>query len=595
MAIAANAQALPAVTAMRIVRRCGWAAAFRHSAPMDAVPAIPAVAPAMNQKNALMLDPTPCAAALNVGWTHRQVFVSRRQLTTARRKQQTTPGKPNTCKRAVVGCAARCLLTSRENTHSGVSRHRVRLNLPVAEQMRCARRSACAGSQTIGHGGDCVHCALMDTLTYLIYGLPTVILLVWFASRRKRLEQRSHHTQRQSRDAGLQEPASLHPVIDPSRCIGCGSCVKACPEEPEHHVLGIIGGRAQLVGPGDCIGHGACRAACPVDAITLVFGTERRGTEIPVLTPQFETSVSGLFIAGELGGMGLIRNALEQGRQAVEAIHARRPKGGNRFDLVIVGAGPAGFAASLTALSKRMRCITVEQESLGGCVFQYPRGKLVMTAPATVPLIGKVNLRQTSKEALLGFWQEVERKTGVKINYRERVDDIVRDGDGFIVRTSRGEYRAHSVLLAIGRRGTPRKLGVPGEELPKVVYRLIDPQQYEGRHVLVVGGGDSALEAAASIAESGGSSVVLSYRGESFGRAKQGNRDRLKRASEEGRLRVMLNSNVTQIAPNSVAIEQQGRILEVANDAVIVNAGGVLPGDFLRRVGIDVETKYGTA
>jgi thioredoxin reductase len=371
--------------------------------------------------------------------------------------------------------------------------------------------------------------------------------------------------------------------------------VKACPEEPEHHVLGIIRGRAQLVGPADCIGHGACRAACPVDAISLVFGSERRGAEIPVLSPRFESSVPGIFIAGELGGMGLIRNALEQGRQAVEAIHSLRPKTGKRFDLVIVGAGPAGFAASLTALSRRMRFVTVEQESLGGCVYQYPRGKLVMTAPATVPLVGKVNLRQTSKEALLEFWQEAERKTGVKINYRERVEDIVRDGDGFIVKTSRSEYPTHSVLLAIGRRGTPRKLGVPGEELPKVVYRLIDPEQYAGQHVLVVGGGDSALEAAASVAESGGGSVILSYRGESFGRAKQRNRERVKSAAEGGRLRVLLNSNVTQIAADSVAIEQTGKVVRVRNDAIIVNAGGVLPSDFLRRVGIHIETKYGTA
>jgi len=435
----------------------------------------------------------------------------------------------------------------------------------------------------------------MEVFNYLLYIVPTLLLLGWFVRRRGRLEERSRAAHDESRRNGVNDPASLHPVIDPARCIGCGSCVKACPEEPEHHVLGIINGRAQLVSPADCIGHGACKTACPVEAIALVFGSERRGADIPVLSPQFETSVPGIFIAGELGGMGLIRNALEQGRQAVESVHAMRPRGGDLLDLVIVGAGPAGFAASLTALSKRMRFVTVEQETLGGCVFQYPRGKLVMTAPATVPLVGRVNLRQTSKEDLLRFWSEAERKTGVQINYRERVDDIVREDRGFRVKTSCAEYRAHSVLLAIGRRGTPRKLGVPGEELPKVVYRLIDPDQYAGQHVLVVGGGDSALEAAVSIAESNGASVVLSYRGEAFDRAKARNRDRVKSAAQNGRLEVLLNSVVRQISAETVAIEQVGRLLSVPNDTVIVNAGGVLPSDFLRRVGVYVETKYGTA
>lgn len=332
-----------------------------------------------------------------------------------------------------------------------------------------------------------------------------------------------------------------------------------------------------------------------MEAISLVFGSERRGAEIPVLTLQFETSVPGIFIAGELGGMGLIRNALEQGRQAVEAIQTTRPGAGDRLDLLIVGAGPAGFAGSLTALSKRMRFVTIEQESLGGCVFQYPRGKVVMTSPATVPLVGKVNLRHTSEEALLQFWMECERKTGVHINYHERVDDITPDGDGFVVKTSRGQYQTRSVLLAIGRRGTPRKLGVPGEELPKVVYRLIDPEQYAGQNVLVVGGGDSALEAATSVAEAGGTSVVLSYRGEAFDRAKQRNRERVESVAATGRLQVLLGSNVKQIAAGSVSIEQPGRLMKFPNDAVIVNAGGVLPSDFLKRVGIYVEMKYGTA
>src|ERR1700704_5616214 len=433
----------------------------------------------------------------------------------------------------------------------------------------------------------------MNSLTmYLVYGLPGLVLLVCHVLRRRRLERLSvkalEHT-------GAAEPASLHPIIDPTRCIGCASCVKACPEQAHHTVLGIVDGRAVLVSPGDCVGHGACKTACPVDAVRLVFGSERRGVDIPILTPTFESTVPGIFIAGELGGMGLIRNALEQGRQAVEVIGEKRRAGDDRLDLVIVGAGPAGFAATLTAKAKGMRCVTIEQESLGGAVYQYPRGKLVMTAPATVPLIGKVNFRQTSEEALLQFWQDAERKTAVKINYKERVEEITRVGDGFTVKTNNATYPTRSVLLAIGRRGTPRKLGVPGEELPKVVYRLIDPEQYKGQHVLVVGGGDSALEAAASIAESGSGGVVLSYRGAEFDRAKARNRERINAAAKSGILKVMMKSSVKQIETESVAIEGDGGVSKVRNDAVIVSAGGVLPSDFLKRVGITVETKRGTA
>jgi thioredoxin reductase/NAD-dependent dihydropyrimidine dehydrogenase PreA subunit len=451
--------------------------------------------------------------------------------------------------------------------------------------VRSAARSGCTAHGNDGVGG-------LQYLTYLIYGVPCLALLAWQLRRRRRLEQRSVQIHERT---GSTEPASLHPLIDPARCIGCGSCLKACPEQEHHEVLGIVRGRAALINPGDCIGHGACKSACPVEAITLVFGSERRGVDIPLVTPAFESSVPGIFIAGELGGMGLIRNALEQGRQAVEAIRSRGKASGEVLDLVIVGAGPAGFAASLTALAAGMRCITLEQESLGGCVFHYPRGKLVMTAPANVPLIGKINFRQTSKEELLQFWRAAERDTGVKINYQERVDDITRVNGGFLVKSSHAQYRARCVLLAIGRRGTPRKLEVPGEELPKVVYRLIDPEQYQGQQVLVVGGGDSALEAAASIAEAGSAGVVLSYRGEAFDRAKARNRERVQQAERCKRLQVLLQSKVRQIEREQVALERNGELLKVRNDAVIVSAGGVLPSDFLRRIGISVETKYGTA
>ena len=434
----------------------------------------------------------------------------------------------------------------------------------------------------------------MDYWSLALYAAP-LAAVGWFAARRRRLEHRSAASLAEAHEAGLTDPASLHPIIDPAKCVGCGACVMACPEQPEHHVLGLIRGKAALVGPTDCIGHGACKIACPMGAIELVFGTASRGVDIPMVSPEFETSVQGIYVAGELGGMGLIRNALEQGRQAVEAIHRTRPRGGGTMDLVIVGAGPAGFGASITAKHHGLRFVTLEQDSLGGCVFQYPRGKLVMTQPVALPIVGRIRISTTSKEDLLEFWRGVEQRVELPIQYQERVESIERHGDHFLVRTARAVYPARTVLLAIGRRGTPRKLGVPGEELPKVVYHLIDPEQYAGQRVVVVGGGDSALESAAMLAEGRAASVVLSYRGDAFGRAKARNRTRVMEAERTGRLRVLLKSRVRRIDARSLELDVDGVSQTLDNDAVIVNAGGILPDEFLRQAGIAVETKWGTA
>ncbi len=436
----------------------------------------------------------------------------------------------------------------------------------------------------------------MDGLWSLaLYGLPLVAILVGYLLRQQRIEARHRRAHEESVAAGMTEPASLHPLIDASKCLGCGACVKACPEQPHHEVLGLINGKAVLVGPTDCIGHGACKIVCPFDAITLVFGTERRGLDIPVLKPNFESNVPGIYVAGELGGMGLIKNALLQGQQALEAIAKAGVKRAGALDVLIVGAGPAGLAASLAAKKLGLNYQAIEQESLGGAVFQYPRGKLVMTAPVELPLVGKVHFRNTSKEALLKFWTDACKNNGLNIRYQERVEAIETKDGAFHVRASGHEYVAATVLLAIGRRGTPRKLGVPGEELPKVVYRLIDPEQYSGRQVIVVGGGDSALEAAASIAELGNTTVMLSYRGEAFQRAKQRNRQRVDEASAKGQLKVLLNSQIREIRPQEVLLQQSGKELSLRNDAVIISAGGILPNDFLRAIGIQVETKFGTA
>jgi thioredoxin reductase (NADPH) len=430
---------------------------------------------------------------------------------------------------------------------------------------------------------------------WLLYGVPLLAIVAAYIWRQRRIHARHRRAQEESIAAGMTEPASLHPLIDPSLCLGCGACVKACPEQPLHEVLGLIDGKAVLVGPADCIGHGACKIVCPFDAITLVFGTERRGLDIPVLKPNFESNVPGIYVAGELGGMGLIKNALMQGQQALEAIAKAGVKRAGALDVLIVGAGPAGLAASLAAKKMGLSYQTVEQDSLGGAVFQYPRGKLVMTAPVELPIVGKVQFRNTSKEELLKFWTQACNGNGLKIRYQERVESIENKDGAFHVKTSTQQYVASTVLLGIGRRGTPRKLGVPGEELAKVVYRLIDPEQYRGQKVIVVGGGDSALEAAASIAELGDTTVILSYRGEAFQRAKQKNRQRVDAASTKGQLKVLLNSQIREIRPAEVLLKQGGQELKVNNDAVIVSAGGILPNEFLRSIGITVETKYGTA
>jgi thioredoxin reductase/NAD-dependent dihydropyrimidine dehydrogenase PreA subunit len=439
-------------------------------------------------------------------------------------------------------------------------------------------------------------------MNYLwLYLGAMALVLVWYMRRQARTTAANRAELEEAQQSGLAEPASLHPLVHPGLCIGSGSCVTACPED----ALGLVDGKAVLKNASACIGHGACLAACPFDAISLVFGTEKRGIDIPNVGQDFQTNVPGLYIAGELGGMGLIRKAAEQGRQAVTNVRehlkrAGKPSAGSGelLDLMIMGCGPAGLSAGLSAMEHQLSFRLIEQEdALGGCVYHYPRNKITMTAPVELALVGKVKFGEVQKERLLEFWQGVVSKTGLKVQFSERMEGVVRDADGaFTITTSRGRYRARTVLLALGRRGSPRKLDVPGEEQPKVVYRLIDAEQYRGQHVLVVGGGDSALEAAIDLAEQPGTTVTLSYRSEAFSRVKTANRLRLTSQQQAGRLAVELKSVVQEIGSDNVTLKlADGALKTLPNQAVVVCAGGLLPTPLLKGMGIEFATKFGTA
>lgn len=426
-------------------------------------------------------------------------------------------------------------------------------------------------------------------------GLAAALAVIWpFLRRQRRLERAGHEAEIEALRYGLDQPATLHPVVDSTRCIGSGNCVDVCPEGD---VLALVAGQARAVGPAMCIGHGLCERRCPVDAIQLVFGTDRRGVDLPRIKENFETNVPGLYVIGELGGMGLIGNAVEQGRQCIEGIHRTLDSGRdpNLTDLVIVGCGPAGLSASLAAREAGLRCVTIEKEDVGGTVRHYPRKKMVLTRPVELPAYGKLQFREIVKEELIDLWETVVDDAGLEVSTGETVQAVQRlEPSGFEVVTSRRTVRAHEVILAIGRRGVPRKLDVPGEELPKVSYSLREPDAFRGDRVLVVGGGDSAVEAALALSDDSSNDVKISYRRDRFRRVKPANRERVERALDEGRIEVLWSTNVTAIEPDRVLLTNgQSEPLRIVNDYTFIFAGGELPTAFLQRCGVQIDTKFG--
>ena len=427
----------------------------------------------------------------------------------------------------------------------------------------------------------------------LIYGgglLLCVLVMFFYVKTKSKKSKIVEKKIEKAKEEGVHEPVSLYPFIDPNICIGGAACVSACPEKD---IIGIVNGKGVLINASNCVGHGACFHACPVEAISLKIGTEKRGVDLPHVNQNFETNIKGIFIAGELGGMGLIKNSVEQGKQAAYNISENIEKNHTaKYDVVIIGAGPAGISASLQAKKLALKFKTLEQDSLGGTVFNFPRAKVVMTSPMDLPGHGKVKLFETSKTELLDLWKTVMEDNKITIQENTKVSEIKKDGNNFIVVAESGEhFETNKVLLAIGRRGSPRKLNTKGEELEKVAYRLLEPELILEKNILIVGGGDSAIENALLLALQ--NKVTLSYRSENFNRLKPKNLLKIKEAIDQNLIRMEFNSVVNSITEKEVFLDKNDTEIRLENDLVYIFAGGELPTQFLKKSGIEITQRFG--
>jgi len=390
------------------------------------------------------------------------------------------------------------------------------------------------------------------------------------------------------------------PQIDTQTCLGCYACVDACP----YDVLEVQKYVAVVVRPEACCGLTLCEQRCPNGSLRITDG-DTIGDRPRINDALQSEDTPGLFLAGDVTGLPLIKNAILQGAHAVEKIAAslqaegpsaspgERPK-----DLVIVGAGPAGISAALRAKELGLSFEVIEQGSVAQSIRSFPRGKLVFDQPLDLPLTGKLWLKESTKEELLSHWMRIIRKEELPIRQDTRMTAVAREADGkrFRITTEPREggpprdILTRRVLLAIGQRGTPRRLPIelsPDVEA-RVYYHLADARSFEGKRVVVVGLGDVAMEIAVALARQPGTTVTVVHRGSTFTRGKSRNIDEVKRMHAAGRLSLRFEAEIAALDPEVATLRSRGRDERVPYDAVFVLIGSIPPWDTLKACGVRV-------